>query len=195
MYRGPQAHSSTHPLRPAQVRVQPGPQVPLLQSRRRPHDGQGERACACAGVVAVASQGCLPSEGECTPSNLPCRRPVIWSESAQNHPPLHQSLYEMFVNAASRRTGKATNPHLVRDMVVTHLRWGARAPHRGRHAAPAAVALSVGPCCALELRSLHGGPASPSAGRRARAKTRWRLWPSTWATLSACSGTPTTAAR
>ena len=26
------------------------------------------------------------------------------------------------VHVAQRRTGKATNPHLVRDMVVTHLR-------------------------------------------------------------------------
>ncbi|GBF97947.1 hypothetical protein Rsub_10620 [Raphidocelis subcapitata] len=33
-----------------------------------------------------------------------------------------KALYDMFVNTAQRRTGKATNPHLVRDMVVTHLR-------------------------------------------------------------------------
>ena len=32
------------------------------------------------------------------------------------------ALYDMFTNAAQRRTGKATNPHLIRDMIVTHLR-------------------------------------------------------------------------
>ena len=32
------------------------------------------------------------------------------------------SLYSMFSKTAYRITGKKTNPHLVRDMVVTHLR-------------------------------------------------------------------------
>lgn len=37
-------------------------------------------------------------------------------------PMTDKALYGMFVNSARGRTGKATNPHLVRDMVVTHLR-------------------------------------------------------------------------
>ena len=35
-----------------------------------------------------------------------------------------ESLYQTFSNTAWRLSGKKTNPHLIRDMVVTHLRSG-----------------------------------------------------------------------
>lgn len=41
---------------------------------------------------------------------------------ASGLPMTDNSLYDMFVHTAQRRTGKPTNPHLIRDMVVTHLR-------------------------------------------------------------------------
>jgi hypothetical protein len=37
-------------------------------------------------------------------------------------PMTRDGLYSIFTKAAFRLTGKATNPHLVRDMIVTHLR-------------------------------------------------------------------------
>ena len=50
-----------------------------------------------------------------------------------------QGLHKLFYSSAFRITGKKTNPHLVRDMVVTHLRCAA-CP------APPAPAHEVGGC-------------------------------------------------
>ena len=41
------------------------------------------------------------------------------------------SMYDAFKGAALRLTGKATNPHLVRDMIVTHLRYVVGAKREG----------------------------------------------------------------
>ena len=41
-----------------------------------------------------------------------------------------QSVYRLFTSAAHRITGKRTNPHLVRDMIITHLRSEANTTER-----------------------------------------------------------------
>lgn len=49
----------------------------------------------------------------------------------QNGQPLtEKSLYKMFWATSFRLTGKRTNPHLVRDMIVTHLRGSSSASER-----------------------------------------------------------------
>jgi hypothetical protein len=48
--------------------------------------------------------------------------PRLFVQPRTGQPLNERALYVMFKYAALRLTGKATHPHLVRDMIVTHLR-------------------------------------------------------------------------
>jgi hypothetical protein len=47
---------------------------------------------------------------------------MLFCKPRSGQPLTEDSLNDIFRKAALRLTGKATNPHLVRDMIVTHLR-------------------------------------------------------------------------
>ena len=66
-------------------------------------------------------------------------------------------VYKVFQTSAFRISGKKTNPHLVRDMVVTHLRclFWLRSPHEQRTSCPVLPPPQVPVGCALSTSSMH----------------------------------------
>jgi hypothetical protein len=76
-------------------------------------------------------------------------------------------VYAVFSTAAFRLTGKRTNPHLIRDMIVTFLRdTDVRHP----------------PSPSLRTMRLHNHSVRAQSIRRRRSVSS-RRWPYTWVTL------------
>ena len=78
-----------------------------------------------------------------------------------------QGVYKVFQTSAFRISGKKTNPHLVRDMVVTHLRCPWLAPslrlYKQRSLCPGLRQLCCVPftqevCCGSSLKASTGPP-------------------------------------
>jgi hypothetical protein len=69
--------------------------------------------CYAASISHYVVESSLPS---CAGTLHNCRR--------NGEPFTDKSLYKLFWTTAYRLTGKRTNPHLVRDSIVTYLRGG-----------------------------------------------------------------------
>ena len=83
-----------------------------------------------------------------------------------------QGLGKLFYTSAHRIAGKKTNPHLVRDMVVTHLRRAAPLSPLTRNRNPPALLCPLDASSRPLFRPL---PAAPTGSRRTLGHAAFRL--------------------